>query len=156
AAIKVLGEGCLIPVDRFLQFHALTRSIRHVPGSMNRSTIPCVDDYETSLAGWCLYLHYAGYSVVTARTAQEARQLFAVSAVDLVLLHYAMPDSNGDDVAAMMKRMKPDVRILMFSGVPEVPENARLNIDGFLRKGQSPVVVLNKIQELLESPHKAA
>jgi response regulator RpfG family c-di-GMP phosphodiesterase len=123
---------------------------------MSRPTILCVDDYETSLAGWCLYLHHAGYSVVTARTGQEALQLFAVSPVDLVLLDYAMPDSNGDDVAALMRRIKPDVRILMFSGVPDVPNNARLHVDAFLQKGQSPTVVLDKIQELLESSHKAA
>jgi hypothetical protein len=67
-----------------------------------------------------------------------------------------MPDSNGDHVAAMMKRIKPDVRILMFSGVPYVPDNARLHVDAFLQQGQSPTVVLDKIQELLESSPKAA
>jgi len=123
---------------------------------MSRPTILCVDDYETSLAGWCLYLQFARYSVVTARTAQEALQLFSVSSVDLVLLDYAMPDSNGDDVSAMMKRIKPDVCILMFSGVEHVPESARVHVDAFLQKGQSPTVVLDKIQELLESAHKAA
>jgi CheY-like chemotaxis protein len=122
---------------------------------MTHPTILCIDDYETSLAGWCLYLQNAGYSVTTSRTAEEGLQLFAVSPVDLVLLDYAMPDMNGDNVAAMMKRIKPDVRILMFSGVPEIPESARLNVDAFLQKGQSPTVVLDKIQELLE-PSKAA
>jgi CheY-like chemotaxis protein len=123
---------------------------------MTHRTILCVDDYETSLAGWCLYLHYAGYSVTTARTAQEGLQLFAVSPVDLVLLDYAMPDMNGDDVAATMKRIKPDVRILMFSGVSDVPEDARLHVDAFLQKGLSPTVVLEKIQELLQSSGEAA
>jgi DNA-binding response OmpR family regulator len=123
---------------------------------MSGPSILCVDDSETSLAGWCLYLHYAGYSVTTARTAEEGLERFAVSPVDLVLLDYAMPDGKGDDVAASMKRMKPDVRILMFSGVPDVPENARLHVDAFLQKGQSPTVVLDKIRELLESSGKAA
>jgi DNA-binding NarL/FixJ family response regulator len=67
-----------------------------------------------------------------------------------------MPDINGDDVAATMKRIKPDARILMFSGVPHVPENARLHVDAFLQKGQSPTVVLDKIRELLQSSGKAA
>jgi CheY-like chemotaxis protein len=89
------------------------------------------------------------------RTAQEGLERFAVSPVDLVLLDYFMPEMNGDDVAATMKRIKPDVRILMFSGVADVPENARLHVDAFLQKGQSPTVVMDKIQELLES-HKAA
>jgi CheY-like chemotaxis protein len=126
------------------------------PVPMSRSTILCVDDYETSLAGWCLYLQYAGYSVTTARTAQEGLERFSVSPVDLVLLDYAMPDSNGDDVAATMKRIKPDVRILMFSGVSDVPERARVHVDAFLQKGQTPAVVLDKIRELLESSHEAA
>ena len=123
---------------------------------MSRPTILCVDDYESSLAGWCLYLQNAGYSVTTARTAQEGLERFAVSPVDLVLLDYLMPESNGDDVAATMKHIKPDVRILMFSGVPHIPETARLHVDAFLQKGQSPTVVLEKIRELLKSSDQAA
>jgi DNA-binding response OmpR family regulator len=123
---------------------------------MSSPVILCVDDYETSLGGWCLYLQGQGYLVTTAQTAQEGLQLFAVSPIDLVLLDYALPDSNGDDVAAIMKRIKPDVRILMFSGVPNVPENARLHVDAFLPKGESPTVVLQKIRDLLNSSGKAA
>ena len=123
---------------------------------MNSPTILCIDDYETSLGGWCLYLQGVGYSVITAQTAQEGLQLFAVSPVDLVLLDYDLPDSNGNEAAATMKRIKPDVQILMFSGVPHVPENARRNVDAFLQKGQSPAVILDKIRELLKSSGKAA
>jgi CheY-like chemotaxis protein len=124
-----------------------------LPDPMSRPTILCVDDYETSLGGWCLYLQSEGYLVTTAQTAQEGLQLFAVSPVDLVLLDYALPDSNGDDVAAIMKRIKPDVRILMFSGVPNVPDNARLHVDAFLQKGQAPTVVWRRFASC--SPHPA-
>src|SRR5947209_14114841 len=64
---------------------------------MSGPSILCVDDYETSLGGWCLYLQGEGFSVTTARTAQEGLQLFAVSPVDLVLLDYDLPDSNGNE-----------------------------------------------------------
>lgn len=123
---------------------------------MNTPTILYVDDYEASLGGWCLYLQSAGYSVITAQTAQEGLELFAISPIDLVLLDYALPDSNDYDVAATMKQIKRGVPILMFSGVPHVPENARLHVDAFLQKGQSPAVVLGKIRELLNSSAKAA
>ena len=127
-----------------------------LPDRMNSPTILCIDDYETSLGGWCLYLQSVGYSVITAQTAQEGLQLFAVSPVDLVLLDYDLPDSNGHEAAATMKRIKPDVQILMFSGVPNVPESARQHVDAFLQKGQSPAVILDKIRELLNSSGKAA
>jgi CheY-like chemotaxis protein len=127
-----------------------------LPDQMNSPTILCIDDYETSLGGWCLYLQGVGYSVITAQTAQEGLQLFAVSPVDLVLLDYDLPDSNGHEAAATMKRIKPDVQILMFSGVPHVPESARRHVDAFVQKGQSPAVILDKIRELLKSSGKAA
>ena len=122
---------------------------------MNSPTILCIDDYETALAGWCLYLQNAGYQVITASTAQEGLERFAVTPIDLVLLDYAMPESNGDQVAATMKRMKPNVRILMFSGVPDVPDHARAHVDAFMQKGQSPGVVLDRIRELLDSTQVA-
>jgi DNA-binding response OmpR family regulator len=123
---------------------------------MNLPSILCVDDYETSLAGWCLYLQSEGFYVTTARSAQEGLQLFAVSPVDLVLLDYGLPDSNGDEVAATMKRIKPDVCIVMFSGVADVPENARRHVDAFLHKGLSPTLVVEKIRDLLKLSGKAA
>lgn len=123
---------------------------------MRGPSILCVDDYETSLAGWCLYLQSAGFSVTTARTAQEALELFAVSPLDLVLLDYSMPETKGDVVAETMKRIKPDTRILMFSGLAEVPEQARRHVDAFLQKGAAPAVVVEKIRQLLALPGKAA
>jgi response regulator RpfG family c-di-GMP phosphodiesterase len=60
-----------------------------------------------------------------------------------------MPDANGAEVAATMKRMKPAVRVLMFSCVENVPEVARSQADTFLEKGHYPTVVLAKIDELL-------
>jgi len=112
-------------------------------------TLLCIDDHETAAAGWCLYLQNAGYSVESAFGADEGLLLFATQPIDLVILDYAMPGADGGEVAATMKRIKPDVRILMFSGVRAVPESARAHVDAFLEKGQHPTVVLAKIDELL-------
>jgi CheY-like chemotaxis protein len=116
-----------------------------------RHKLLCIDDHEVSLAGWCLYLQNAGYSVETARSAQEGLELFATRPVDLVLLDYAMPEMNGSEVAAAMKRIKADVRIVLFTGA-SVPERLRVHIDAFIEKGQPPPVVLNRIRQLLEEP----
>ena len=114
-----------------------------------RNKLLCIDDHEVSLAGWCLYLQNAGYSVETARSAQEGLELFATRPVDLVLLDYAMPEMTGCEVAAAMKRIKSDVLIVLFSGAT-VPERSRAHIDAFIEKGQPPAVVLNRIKQLLD------
>ncbi|HET7207951.1 MAG TPA: response regulator [Terriglobales bacterium] len=119
-------------------------------------TLLCIDDHKEAAAGWCLYLQSAGYRVETAFSATEGLQLFATQAIDLVLLDYCMPDADGAEVAASMKGMKPDVCILMFSGVRHVPEGARLHVDAFLEKGIQPTTVLAKIDELLAEPVKGA
>ncbi len=67
-----------------------------------------------------------------------------------------MPDANGAEVAATMKRMKPDVRILMFSGLAHLPKDARTHADAFLEKGVHPTTVLAKIDELLTEVKPAA
>ena len=122
----------------------------------DQKTVLCIDDYETSAAGWCLYLQNAGYAVQTAYTAHEGLQLFATSAIDLVLLDYAMPELNGGELAASMKHMKPNVPIVMLSGVSEIPEPHRAHVDAFVVKGQQPTVVLEKIGQLLNRPDRAA
>jgi CheY-like chemotaxis protein len=120
-------------------------------------TLLCIDDHQAGVAGWCLYLQGAGYRVETAFSATEGLQLFATQPIDLVLLDYAMPDANGGEVAATMKRMKPEVKVLMFSGVRHVPESARGHVDAFLEKGVQPSIVLGAIDQLLaQEVEKAA
>ncbi|HZQ69970.1 MAG TPA: response regulator [Terriglobales bacterium] len=114
-----------------------------------RKSVLCIDDYETAAAGWCLFLQSVGYAVTTAFTAQEGLHLFATSPVDLVMLDYAMPDLNGGEVAATMKRIKPHVPILLFSGLSQVPDPTLVHVDAFLQKGVAPATVLEKIKDLL-------
>src|SRR5216683_7829513 len=98
----------------------------------DRKTILVIDDYETSAAGWGLYLHNAKYSVETAYGPEEGLQLFAIRPIDLVLLDYAMPAIDGGQVAATMKHMKPSVPILMLSGLPCRFQNRTLRISTHL------------------------
>ena len=122
----------------------------------DRKTVLCIDDYRTSLAGWCLYLQSAGYSVETAYNPQEGLELFATLPVDVVLLDYAMPEIDGGEVAATMKQIKPDVPIVMLSGVSHIAEHHRAHINALIVKGEHPTVVLQKLEELLNPPQRVA
>ena len=122
----------------------------------DQKTVLCIDDYETAAAGWCLYLQNAGYAVETAYSPEEGLQLFATTAVDLVLLDYAMPEINGGELAKTMKTMKPEVPIVMLTGISEIPERDRAQVDAFILKGQQPTLVLETIGQLLKGPEQAA
>ena len=108
----------------------------------------CIDDHPNALAGWSLYLHQAGYGVLTATDPNEGLELFATRPVDAVLLDYTMPGMDGPEVARSMKRMKPAVPILLFSG-HVLPKLAVEEADAVLFKGEPPQNVLSKLDELL-------
>lgn len=113
-------------------------------------TVLCIDDHQNALAGWSLYLHGAGYRVLTTVDPSEGLELFATRAVDAVLLDYTMPLMDGAEVARTMKRLKPDVPIILFSG-HRLPHAALEQVDAVLFKGEPPQNVLNKLDELVEA-----
>src|SRR5215469_11880709 len=103
--------------------------------SRSKKTVLLVDDEQNALSGWSLYLQGCGYKVVNARTSQEGLEFFATKTfVDAVVLDYRMPEMDGDEVAAYMKRMKPEVVILMFSGDVAASTKGHRCIDAFIVK----------------------
>jgi CheY-like chemotaxis protein len=117
--------------------------------SRKKHTILCVDDNQVAVSGWSLYLQQHGYSVVSAFAAEEGLQLFATQPISAVILDYAMPELDGTAVSALMKRMKPEVPIILFTGVSELPTEVLAKVDGFMVKGKPPSDMLQIIDRLL-------
>jgi CheY-like chemotaxis protein len=122
----------------------------------HHKTLLCIDDQQNALAGWCLYLQGEGYCVMGAASAQDGLEIFAIQHVDAVILDYAMPDLNGDAVAATMKKMKPDVPIVMFTGMSQAGKQAHKHVDAFVTKGCPPNVLLKTVDGLLQIHDRAA
>ena len=78
------------------------------------ATILVVDDEQ--LIRWSLAerLTDDGYTVVEAATAKEALSKFG-SQVDLVLLDFKLPDSDGLRVLKTMKATDPDVPVILLT-----------------------------------------
>jgi CheY-like chemotaxis protein len=115
----------------------------------SKPTLLCVDDNQTALHLRKLILESAGYSVLVASDSMTAMELLSSSAVHLVLSDYHLPDGTGIELAASMKRLKPDVPIAIISGMMEAPEGME-HADLFICKTDSPPLVLQKISELLK------
>ncbi len=111
--------------------------------------ILCVDDEPTGLQVRKLLLESQGYKVLTATSGREAIEVFAHHPISAVVLDYAMPEMNGDQVAIALKRLNPSIKILLFSAYMNFPEDALRWVDGCAVKGEHPTTLFNALQELL-------
>jgi CheY-like chemotaxis protein len=64
-------------------------------------------------------------------------EIFATQQIDAVVLDYAMPELTGDAVAETIKRVKPDVPIIVFTGFPWIASDLPNKIE-FLSRGSEP------------------
>jgi len=116
---------------------------------MRHPIVLCVDDELEGLIGREALLKQAGCVVLISTSPFEALKLFASCHVDAVVLDYQIPEMRGDVVASRMKRLKPDVPIMMLSGHDSLPEEILDHVDKFLSKREPPRQFVAAVQVLL-------
>ena len=83
--------------------------------------ILCVDGDHAALMVRALLFSQAGYRVLTAMTANDALRVFRLNPVDLVIIDLWQPKSTQAEVAREMKRIRPEVPIILLNGLLELP-----------------------------------
>jgi CheY-like chemotaxis protein len=126
---------------------------RSAPGS---GTILIVDDEEGVRDVARGMLEREGFSVVTVEDGRQAVRIFpSVSEeIDAVLLDLSMPEMDGGEVLREMRRIRPDVKVVLCSGYME--GRARELSDGpgqvsFLRKPFDSESLLRTLRGVLAS-----
>jgi len=105
---------------------------------MNNVKVLCVENQPEYLDALKYMLETAGFEVVSATTGEQAIFALTKNSIQGVLLEYDLPDSTGTAVRAEMKRIKPDVPVLLFAGVgTQTPFLLRF-FDAYLRDEQLP------------------
>lgn len=112
--------------------------------------ILCVDDELNGLEGRKMLFEERGYNVLAATNGKDALRLVASLPVDLVLLDYHMPQTNGDVIAALMKASQPDIPIALLSSDEDLPESALESVDAFVSKSETPGSLLEIVEYLLD------
>jgi CheY-like chemotaxis protein len=84
-------------------------------------------------------LERLGYRVIEAADGLSAIARFKENAksIDVVLLDITMPGMSGEDVLAELRRLRPELRVVVASGHEEQEIAARLNglgASGFIQK----------------------
>lgn len=114
-----------------------------------KAIILCIDDDRAGLEACKELLEISGYEVLTAQNGEQGLGLFVSHPIDAVVVDYQMPGMNGDRVARQMRRVKPDVPILMLSGYSELLLNDLSCVDAYLSKGESWSTVVSTLHRLL-------
>lgn len=111
-------------------------------------SILCVDDSNEILLICQTVLEADGYQVFTAGSAAAALHLLRTHLVDAVVLDNVMPGMSGIALAHEIKRVSPDVPVILYSSL-ERPDEAIPVIDSYLSKGQGPLALRNLIRVLV-------
>jgi CheY-like chemotaxis protein len=114
-----------------------------------KTVLLCVDDEPLGLEVRKVVLQRQGYDVLTATSGREALKLFAAHNVNAVILDYSMPEMNGAEVAAELKRINPEVKILLLSAYLDLPEEVSKFVDARAVKATSPTAFLATLEQLL-------
>ncbi len=112
-------------------------------------TVLCVDDETIGLRVRKIMLESHGFQVLTATNGQEGIALFEQHDVDLVVLDFYMPELNGGQVAAEMRRRRPTIPIIFLSAYFSLPSDALEMANAFITKGEPPEVLIEKIEQLV-------
>jgi len=113
-----------------------------------------VDDESGTLEVERLMLRELGYKVLAAMSGGEALQLYRDNRVDLVALDMIMPEMTGKDTYAALKKINPDVKVLLVSGYSfnkQIEELMDEGCDGFIQKPFDIIQLSQKIREVLEN-----
>ncbi len=114
-----------------------------------RKMLLCIDDSQAVLDYERRILERSGYIVVTEVSARRGLRLATIFSFDAVLLDYQMPEMNGHQLAAEIRRLRPDTPVVMFSG-SDIPEETRQLVDAVVPKAESPSELLPTISRLCE------
>jgi CheY-like chemotaxis protein len=121
------------------------------PAAPLSRTILVVDDDEAVLRLGCEFIRYLGFRSIGATNGEEAVTLFEKYSDEIVvvLLDQTMPKMDGLSTFRELKRLRPDVRVILSSGFDVQDASQRFSGEGFMGFIQKPYV-LKELQEKID------
>lgn len=115
----------------------------------SKPRILCVDDNARFLEPFASFLQLCGYAVVTSDDPRAALPLALSMDLDLAIVDYDMPQMNGVELAIELRRIKPGLPIVLFSGNPDLPQHDLSTVDEYILKGGSVQTLLRRLEDVL-------
>jgi DNA-binding NtrC family response regulator len=104
-----------------------------------KRTALIVDDEKIMLDIQSLMLQKIGFDILKASNSSEACRLYGdeKERIDIVVLDMLMPDEKGTATYKRLKKMNPDIRVLISSGLEkdrDIEEILNDGQNGFIQK----------------------
>lgn len=119
-------------------------------------TILLVEDEERVREVMELTLSLSGYKVLSVESAKKALEIVNnyEGTIHLMVTDFAMPHMNGAELAARLKRARPQARVLYVSGfqkqdVQDYHDRIDRSTLEFLQKPFTPEELEEKVQKIL-------
>ena len=110
----------------------------HADGWTGTGTVLLVDDEETVRSIGSEMLRELGFKTVTAEDGREALEVFQRTPnIALVILDLTMPHLDGEQCFRELRRLRPEVRVIMSSGYNEQEVTLKFmgkELAGFIQK----------------------
>jgi PAS domain S-box-containing protein len=128
------------------------------PSSMlyaGKETLLLVDDEDMILEVGARMLEALGYKILTAKGGKEAVKIYKSNKhkISLVILDMVMPDMGGGEVYDKIKKVNPDVKVLLSSGYDiefQAAEILSLRCDSFIQKPFDIKTLSREIRKILD------
>jgi DNA-binding NarL/FixJ family response regulator len=107
-----------------------------------------VDDSEDMLSLYKSIFEGLGFEVWATASPHGALDAICLSAIDLAILDYEMPELDGGRLALMIKGRHPQMPVILYSGSLCLPTMANDWVDAICSKGGPRGELLSTIQRL--------
>ena len=148
ANTDLIGKGAYLATARLQNREPLTKD----PA---QTVILLVEDDPDQAALGDLRVSMAGYGVRLARNGREMlMDLLSQPVADLVLLDVMLPDGNGFDLLARIRRhhrysLLPVIMLTALTGAEDIRRGLELGADGYITKPYSKNLLVDTIRQVL-------
>lgn len=119
-----------------------------------KKTILVVDDDKSILRTFTRILQKSGYEIDTAETGKEAMEKSETRNYDLALVDIRLPDMDGTDLLAKLKKPLQHTVKIMITGFPSLETGVKAldeGADAYLVKPVKPQELLILLEEKLKT-----
>lgn len=112
-----------------------------------RPLILCIEDEPTHLILRKKVLERDGYDVIGVTTATDALKTLSDAPVCAVIADHMLRGATGTELAKEMKKIKPRVPIILFSGT--APQHLN-DVDVYVNKGEPTAFFLGIVRDVVQ------